>query len=280
MDAGVLLALAAAGIGVGFLSGLVGIGGGVLIVPLLYFFYGHPDWGGVEVPGRLEAVIAHATSLFVILPTSALGTWTYQRAGLVAWRAAVPIALFAGIAAIAGGLVAPQLPVRVLKLGFGLLLVASGAQLLRREKGAPVERSAGTHLVLGAVGGVAVGLLSALLGVGGGIVAIPILIYLVGLRLDQVAGTSMAIIVFTALAGVTTYALSGAGAEGLPPGSVGYIHLAAGVPILVGSLAAVRLGARANQRLGDRRLRALFAVLFLLLGVRILIENLGVFVGG
>ena len=275
MTIGVLLALAGAGLAVGFLSGLVGIGGGVLIVPLLYYFYGHPGWSGVPVPAHLEAVLAHATSLFVIVPTSALGTWTYHRAGAVAWRAALPIALVSVLAAVAGSLVAPLVPVPLLKLGFGVLLVLSGLRLLRpgTSDAGPTGRSG---IWTGAVAGVAVGFMSALLGVGGGIIAIPILVYLIGLPLDKVAATSMAIIVFTATAGVITYAVVGAGEAGLPPWSFGYVHAGAGLPILVGSLVAVRMGARANQRMDDGRLRMLFGALFILLGARLILQNAGI----
>ena len=278
MDIGVLLALAGAGVGVGFLSGLVGIGGGALIVPLLYFFYAHPDWSGVAIPQHLEAVVSHATSLFVIVPTSALGTWTYHRAGAVAWRAALPIALFSILAAVAGSLVAPLIPVPVLKLGFGILLVVSGARLLRPNRGAPAV-ALRTRLATGAVAGAAVGFMSALLGVGGGIIAIPILVYLVGLRLDKVAATSMAIIVFTAIAAVTGYGLAGAGESGLPHGSLGYVHYLAGLPILVGAMAAVPLGARANQRLDAAKLRLVFGVVFIALGLRLVIQNASVLPG-
>jgi uncharacterized protein len=85
VDAGALLSLAASGILIGFVSGLVGVGGGVLMVPLLYFFYAHPGWSGIILPGELHAVVAHATSLFVIVPTAILGTWSYHRANLVEW---------------------------------------------------------------------------------------------------------------------------------------------------------------------------------------------------
>jgi uncharacterized protein len=278
LTAWALLSLAVSGLAVGFVSGLVGIGGGVLIVPLLYFFYGHPEWSGVVMPGGLEAVVSHATSLFVIVPTSILGTWTYHRAGAVAWRAALPIAGFSILAAVAGTQLAPLIPGELLKLAFGVLLVFSGARLMGSRKG-PARKSERPHLVVGALGGVAVGLLSALLGVGGGIIAIPILVYLVGLRLEKVAATSMAIIVFTAIAGVVGYAVGGAGAPGRPPGSVGYIHYMAALPILVGSMAAVRLGVRVNQKLPTRTLRILFGVLFLALGGRLILENAGALTG-
>ena len=272
MTVWVLLSLAASGLAVGFLSGLVGVGGGVLIVPLLYFFYAHPAWGGVELAGELHAVVSHATSLFVIVPTATLGAWTYHRAGLVVWRAALPIAATAVVAALAVTQVAPRIPGPVLKLAFGLLLTVAGVRLLRSPRGAG-NPDTPTHPGVAAVGGLVVGAMSALLGVGGGIVAIPILVYLMDLPLEKVAATSMAVIVFTALAGVVGYAVGGAGAPASLAGSVGYVHVAAGLPIMVGALAAVRLGARVNQSLATERLRILFGLVFMVLGLRLAIGN-------
>jgi uncharacterized protein len=269
---GALLSLAASGVLVGFVSGLVGIGGGVLIVPLLYFFYGQPAWSGVDLAPELHAVVAHATSLFVIVPTAILGTWAYHRARVVAWRAALPMAAFSIIAAFLATRLAPLIPAEGLKLGFGTLLTASGIQLLRPRRIATTAGSTG-HLWLGAVGGLAVGGLSSLLGVGGGIVAIPILVYVMGLGLERVAATSMAIIVFTATAAVIGYSTSAPAPGLMPAGSIGYIHYLAGLPILAGSLLTVRLGAHVNQRLSTRALRLMFGIFFIVLGMRLVVEN-------
>lgn len=273
----VLLSLAASGLAAGFVAGLVGVGGGVLIVPLLYFFYAHPAWSGVTVPSELQAVVSHATSLLVIVPTSILGVWTYHRAKLVEWRAALPIAATSVLAAFAASQVTPSIPAPALKLGFGLLLAVSGGRLLRSGSGR--QTPGRTHLAVAVLGGVAVGSLSSLLGVGGGIVAIPILVYLVGLPLKKVAATSMGIVVFTALAGVIGYAVGGPPPGAMPVGSVGYIHVMAGLPIMVGAVAAVGLGARVNQALGAKRLQTLFGLLFLVLGLRLVIENIGALSG-
>ncbi|MEJ2503646.1 MAG: sulfite exporter TauE/SafE family protein, partial [Gemmatimonadota bacterium] len=232
MTPGVLLTLAAAGLLIGFLSGLVGIGGGVLIVPLLYFVYGHAGWGGVVIDPDLQAVVSHATSLFVIVPTAALGSLSYHRAGKVAWSAALPIAGVSIVAALVGTHVAAGIPAPVLKLGFALVLVGSGVRMLRDGPAAGSPHPTFAPLAVAAVSGTVVGLMSALLGVGGGIVAIPILIHLVGLPMDEVAATSLAIIMFTALAGATGYAVAGSGVAGLPAFSVGYVHLGAGLPLL------------------------------------------------
>ncbi len=278
MTVWVLLSLAASGLAVGFVAGLVGVGGGVLIVPLLYFFYAHPSWSGVTVPADLQAVVSHATSLLVIVPTSILGAWTYHRARLVEWRSALPIAATSVLAAFGASQITPSIPAPALKLGFGLLLAVSGVRLLRPGH-RTTRDSTGTHLGVAVLGGVAVGAVSSLLGVGGGIVAIPILVYLVGMPLKKVAATSMGIIVFTALAGVLGYAVGGPPAGSMPPGSLGYIHVLAGLPIMVGAVVAVGLGARVNQALGAKRLQILFGVVFVVLGLRLVIENLGALPG-
>lgn len=274
MTFGVLAALLAVGLVVGFLSGLIGIGGGVLIVPLLYFFYGHPTWSGMAVDADLEAAIAHATSLAVILPTGLAAASSYHRSGLVAWRAAMPIAGVAMVAAFLGAQIALLLPAAALKTLFGVLLIGSGLNLLRHGKAHERETLRLSWPVVVSTGA-AVGVLSAMLGVGGGILVIPMLVYLVGLDLRRVAATSIAIVALTAASGTLAYIVSGLGVAGRPPGSIGYVHLTAALPILGASLLTVHAGALVNQRLETRVLRRIFAVMFLLLGLRLVVLNAG-----
>jgi uncharacterized protein len=274
MTLAALAALAVVGFGVGFLAGLVGIGGGVLIVPFLYFFYGHAGWSGVDLHVSLHATVAHATSLFIIVPTAVVGTLTYAKAGLVAWRAAGPIAAFSMLAAATGALLAARVPQEVLRVGFGVFLLFTAVQLVTRRSSAangPVR----LQLPVAALTGVLIGLLSALLGVGGGLVAIPLLLYVVRLNVEQVAATSLAIVVVAAAAGTLTYVAAGTGTPDLPQGSLGFVHLAAALPMLPGAMLAARWGARLNQRLDPRRLRWSFALLFTVLGARLVISNLG-----
>jgi uncharacterized membrane protein YfcA len=239
MTAAALLALIIVGFAVGFLAGLVGIGGGVLIVPFLYFFYGHSGWSGVIVPDSLHATIAHATSLFIIIPTALAGTATYARSGLVAWRAAVPVALFSMLFAIAAATIATRLPPELLKIAFGTFLVFTGVQLLTK-RGAASSGPERAGLPAAALTGGLVGIFSALLGVGGGLVAIPLLMYVIRLDIRHVAATSLAIVAFAATAGTITYMTTGAGTPGLPSGHIGFVHVAAAVPMLPGAILAAR----------------------------------------
>lgn len=250
------------------MSGLVGIGGGVLIVPFLYFFYGHPNLSAVTIPGGLMVTIAHATSLFVIVPTAVMGTLTFARAHLVAWKVALPVAVFSVLAAILGATVAQRLPESMLSFGFGLFLIFNGIQLTRGKAQAeslPMR----TGLGVTAATGVAVGLLSSTLGVGGGLIAIPLLLYLVRLDVARVAATSLAVVGLAATSGTLTYVVTGLGVAGRPPASLGFVHVGAALPVLVGSMIAVRWGAKANQRVNRKVLRWSFGGAFILLGLRL-----------
>jgi hypothetical protein len=273
MSALVLLMLAAVGLVAGFVAGMIGIGGGVLIVPFLYFFYAHPDWSGFAFPEAFHPTVAHATSLLIIVPTALRGTWSYSNAGLIVWRVALPVAA----AAIAGGIVGAHfaigVPAPLLKVMFGGFLVASALQLaLGRSSdiGGPLR----TNFVATTFTGLAVGILSGMMGVGGGILALPLLMHVLHVDLRRAAATSLAIVGAAALASVTTYAIAGMNAVVTPAGSIGYVHVYAALPILIGAVLSVHWGTRANQRLNAVVLRRIFAVFFLLMGLQFVIENI------
>ncbi|HUF51149.1 MAG TPA: sulfite exporter TauE/SafE family protein [Longimicrobiales bacterium] len=273
MTLAALLALAAVGFAVGFVAGLVGIGGGVLIVPFLYFFYGHSPWSGMVLDPSLHGVVASATSLFIIIPTAAAGMATYARAGLVAWRPVLPIGVPAAAAAMLSALIAARIPAPLLKIFFGCFLLFTAAQLVGRSDVSLPGRPERHNLVLSALTGFAVGSFSALLGVGGGLVAIPLLMYVIRLDVARLAATSLAIVMFAATAGTVTYMVIGHGVPLLPRGYVGYVHIAAALPMIPGAMLAARWGAQVNQQMDATHLRWLFAALFLLMGLRIIFTN-------
>lgn len=276
MSPGALAGFAAVGLAVGFAAGLVGIGGGVLMVPFLYFVYDGAAATGAawNLPIELHTTVAHATSLLVIVPTAAVGTWSYHRTGHVSWRSAVPIGLFSVVGGVLGARVAILLPGDLLKVAFGLFLLGTAFQLTREQRRG-ADRPLRLSPMVTIPTGLSVGLFSALLGVGGGLVAIPLLLYVVGLPIDKVAATSLAVITFAASAGTVTYIVSGLGHPGLPPGSLGYVHALAGLPLMLGSVLTVPLGARVNRRTDVRTLRLIFAVLLLVLGLRLLAQASG-----
>lgn len=247
------------------------------MVPFLYFFLARSGLSGADVPLDSQAVMAHATSLLVIVPTTVRGAWLYHRERLVRWDAVWRMGLASVITAIIGARVAVAIPGPLLKLAFGIFLLVIAARLVKRRAGPAgdddlADRSIRSGPAL--LGGAAVGFFSALLGVGGGLVAIPVLIYGLHVSIRRVAGTSLALITFTAVTGVLAYAVTGWHHAGAAAGPLAYFHLPAALALAVGAFLAVPLGTAAQLRLPTHVLRWVFAVLFLLLGARIAISNL------
>ncbi|TVP75092.1 MAG: sulfite exporter TauE/SafE family protein [Gemmatimonadales bacterium] len=273
----------------GFFSGLLGIGGGIVMVPFLYLVLSSPEWSGIVAPAGSGAAMAHATSLLVIVPTALSGTLAYRRAGVLDVRGLLPLMVAAALAAIPAAHLAGSLPDDLLRGVFGLFLLVTALRMSgvwqSRNPPDPARRShrasGGRNRRLGGlVGGSAIGFTSAVLGVGGGIVAIPVLAGWMGMALRQVAAGSVAIILCAAPAGVVSYMWAGRGLEGMPPGSVGFVSVPLALALVPGAVLMAPLGARLNQRLPLSVLRAVFALLLAGVGVRLLWLHLPGVVGG
>jgi uncharacterized protein len=297
-----LLLAAVVGVAVGIVAGLLGIGGGILMVPLLYLLMGGSGWSGLAVLPEHEAALAHATSLLVIIFAALSGLRTFHREGAVGWPVVLPLGIFAALAAVVGAGIAASLPSALLKALFGLFLLGSGARLVQKRmrpgagRGAPTpratpgrpgsasseapDREAPLRWWGAALGGAAIGFLSALLGVGGGIVAIPVLLTFAGMGAHRAVPASIGIIAFAAPAGVIGYVLGGWGAPGLPPGSLGFVHLPTALAMLPGAVLLAPVGARLNRRIPVRSLEGLFALLMLALGLWLVASNGHALLGG
>ncbi len=178
------------GLFAGLLSGMFGVGGGIVIVPLLVLVLAYPQ--------RL----ASGTSLAAIIPAASVGVISYALSGDVAWIPALILAAGAVIGAQVGTWLLPRVPVRALQFGFAAFLVAVIVSLFLviPSRGEPFELSVVTVFGLIALG-LITGVLSGLLGVGGGIIVVPALLLLFGTS-DLIArGTSLLMIIPTAISG-------------------------------------------------------------------------------
>lgn len=255
----------------GVVSGLVGIGGGVLLVPFLYFMLEHGGWSGIQIPADRATLVAHATSLSVIVVTALSALRTYARAGLVPWRVMAPMALGAALVAVEMARLASSFPEALLRLGFVVFLFLVGLRLLTSSdtaaEGVAAHAAGPPHPMPGLLGGVVIGAVAPLLGVGGGTLAIPFLIYVVHVDIRRVAAGSVGVVAAAAAAGMIGYMTVGGGAD--LPGTFGLIHVPLALSLAPGSMVGARLGARLNQRIHAGLLRRLFAVLLLALAARL-----------
>ncbi len=258
----------AVGLLVGLLSGLTGIGGGVLMVPFLYVLYAR-----LAVPASDATLLAHATSLTVIVPTALRGLVGYRGHGLVRWREALILAAAAAVTAAVCARLAVHVPAQALRTGFGAFLVVVSFDLMRHKArpAAPLEGRASA--VLAALIGVPIGALSAFLGVGGGIVATIGMYYVLRIGFESVPPTSLAVIVVTAAAGSLSYLFTAPVAPLPFGGVVGHVDFGHALPLAAGAVVAAPLGVRLNRRLPVATLRRVFSILLLLIGLDIVWEN-------
>lgn len=258
-----LAAYLAVGAAAGLLAGLLGVGGGLVIVAALAWIL--PAQG---VPPAAVMHVALATSLATILATSLSSTRAHLARGSVMWptvRALVPGLLVGGVL---GALLADQLPDRALRYGVAAFCFAAGWQLATRKavpEGEAGAVPAGAGLV--AWGGV-IGALSALVGIGGGSMTVPLLVHR-GARAVRAVGTSAACGFAIALASAAGYVWGGRDATGLPPGTWGYVHLPAAAAIAVASVLLAPAGAALAHRLRGIVLQRLFAGFLVLMGVTV-----------
>ncbi len=250
----------------GLLSGLFGIGGGVVIVPFLAWFFAAQGFAGEYVMH-----MAVATSLASIIVTSAAAVHAHHRLGGVDWRIVYRLAPGILIGSVLGSVIADRLPVDLLRAFFAVFLLFVAVRMALELKPHPAHRQISTS-AFAAAGG-AIGALSAILGIGGGTLTVP---FLVRYRfpIHNAVALSNACGFPIAVAGTLSYMALGWHKSGFPPWSLGYVHLPALVGIIASSVLSAPLGARLAHRLPTPRLKRLFALLLLIVGFKLLTESL------
>ncbi len=254
---------------VGALSALAGIGGGVLMVPFLYLVYAR---SGVSLSA--QTVVAHATSLGVAFSAATIGTWRYARAEAIAWKPAAAYAVPGILSAFVTARVLTRVPgAQWVRAAFGAFLLVAALDMARRARatqpGVPAHQ-AGNHawpwlMAIGFLGGG----LSALLGIGGGLIAVPALLYAGKLPVRAVAPTALAGVCLTTLAGGVGYLTAGP-APAVSTWMIGFMDLRMLLPLALGAAVTVPLGVRVNRASRPHTLYWCFAGIFAAIGVSII----------
>lgn len=251
-----IAAYAAAGAFVGFLAGLLGIGGGMVTVPVLTLLLSQR---GVESGHAVKMAIA--TSMAAILFTSLSSVRAHHRLGAVRWDLAATLSpgiVLGGLAAGAGAFAV--LNGQGLALVFAVFIGWSALRMLRARPPGPGRQLPGR---LGQAGvGAAIGFASGLLGAGGAFLSVPFMTWC-NVPLRQAVGTSAALGFPIAAASTLGYTLSGWHLPSALAGAVGYFYVPAVVVVSLVSIGLAPLGARTAQRIDVRWLKRLFAVMLL-----------------
>lgn len=252
------------GICAGFASGLLGVGGGFLIVPLQYFLLKY-----IGVSPDLAILISFGTSLAIIVPTSLSGAYRHTRTMDNILKPGIRLGIFGLIGGVFGGFAASALPSRVLEIIFGLLLLFIAVNNIVNINKEREEAKIPFNLVSTAIIGLLVGFSSGLLGVGGGIFLIAILTALLGFSLIEAIGTSSVFICLTAIGGFLSYMVSGLGVSTFPY-SIGYVSIINFILIACFSVPMASLGAKMAHKVPQKKLKIIFSVLVFYMALKML----------
>lgn len=258
-----LLPFLAVGLGAGVIAGLLGVGGGIIVVPGLAFLLADGD----VAPERLMHV-AVGTSLACIVVTSISSMFAHYRRGAVDW--AIFRQLGPGIAfgAVVGAVIAADLHSETLAMVFGVFLVLVALRMVvagQPKAGRELPRNPALS-----AWGTGIGTLSSLLGIGGGTMTVPLLAWS-NVPMHRAVGTSAACGLPIAIAGTAAFIYTGWGLAGLPVGTTGHVYWPAFLAVAPVAVATAPLGARLAHALPVTPLRIVFALFIAVVAMRMLL---------
>jgi uncharacterized protein len=259
-----ILELAFLGTVTGFLAGLLGIGGGMLMVPFVTIILTSKGY-----PPDYTVKMAVATSLATICSTSLSSVRAHQRRGAVQWPIVRLLAPGILLGSMAGAQFAVALPARILSILFATFVAFSATQMFLNRKPKPTRTMPGA-LGTFSMGGL-IGMLSSLVGAGGAFISVPFMTWC-NVKIHHAVGTSAALGFPIALAGTLGYMWAGRDLPQMPPGSVGYLYLPGLAVISLASISTAPLGARTAHRMDIRPLQKVFAAVLYILAAYFLLR--------
>ncbi len=255
----------------GFLSGMLGIGGGVIVVPglALVFKYFAPN-----IPASSVMHMAAGTSLAAMVITASGSTYTHQKLRDVDWSVWLKFLPGGVIGAIVGAWVASLLPTHVLAIIFGVVLLLIATHIYwdarhseSESKQLPIRVV--PYIVYG-LGGATFGVFSGLLGVGGGVLIIPFMLFL-HYRMHDVVGTSAAVILPLSIVGGIAFIITGIINHVSVHYASGYVYWPAFVGVAIGSVLFVSLGTKTSHRVDVSLLKKVFSVLLVFIAIELFV---------
>jgi len=259
-----LLLLLITGAFAGILAGLLGVGGGVVIVPVLVFIF---QYQGIDPSIIMHTAIG--TSLATIVFTSISSIRAHHAHGAILWPIFWKMTPGILLGALIGAAIADALPSDTLKLIFSPFLMAVAIQMALNKQPKPHRKLPERAGLLSA--STAIGAISSLLGIGGGSLNVPFMA-LCNIEVRKAVATSAAIGLPIALAGTLGFIISGWNSEAMPEWSLGYINLSAALSIVVASALTAPYGAKLAHKIPVLVLKRIFAVLLFFVSIKLLVS--------
>ncbi|WP_294607187.1 sulfite exporter TauE/SafE family protein [uncultured Roseovarius sp.] len=252
----------------GIMAGLLGVGGGIVLVPMLFWMLSLSDF-----PSGIFMHMAVATSLSTIMFTSMSSAWAHNKRGAIDLKLLRLWAPAMMLGALSGGLVSRYIGADELKAIFGIIALLVAANMARPKPLVLSDDLPESRIAHIAISGVT-GLFSSLMGIGGGTLSVPILSAF-SVEIRRAVGTASAFGVVIAVPAVIGFVLSGLGVEGRPPLSLGYVNIAAALVILPFTVGFAPVGARIAHSVDTKWIKRAFAFFLFITAIRMLTSAFG-----
>ncbi len=251
------------GTGVGIFGSLVGIGGGLICVPVFIFFMSE---GGIY-PYFSTAAQITGTSLFIVLANAMSGAWAYIRQKRVFFHSAIPFAIATLPGAFLGSWIVDKFTVGMLNLYYGIfigcmaMLMYWNATRAKHENLLEIPEGFQYNRCIGIVASMGVGFLSSIFGVGGGIIHVPMMVYVLDFPVHIATATSCFILAVSALAGTVTHVL------------LDHVVWLPAICISIGAAIGAQIGARISRKTRSKTILILLSLAMLCVSVRLIISG-------
>jgi len=263
-----ILLLFVSGLFAGFLAGFFGIGGGIILVLILMYYY-----SGIGLPPDLIPKIAVATSLFTIIFTSISSTIKQYENKNIEWKLTFTMGIASLISAFAGSKLASIVSGSFIKTFIIVVIIFAGIRMLLTGNSEVdiddlTNYKSNVNPFSAVVWGFITGIISVFAGVGGGILLVPVMNHFMKIPIKRAIGTSSSIIILTSIFGTIGYIINGLGRPELANlGSLGFVDYTAGIPIILGSTLTGRLGAYVSYKTKSKLLKKFFALLLITVAI-------------
>ncbi|HEY93098.1 MAG TPA: sulfite exporter TauE/SafE family protein [Dehalococcoidia bacterium] len=258
--------LLATGVGVGFAGGLLGVGGCFIMTPIQYMIFTN-----IGIPADIAIKLAFGTNLLVVLPTAISGAWRHSKKGAVWWKPAITMGSCGLICAFGGATLATHLPGAGLKIAFGAVILAGGIWMLTART-PKVEQEPKDNPWLWVAWSILIGIITGTIGIGGGVLMVPILVLALKFKMHNAVATSLAIMIFTSIGGVIGYITNGLGVPELAnlDYTIGFVNLTSWFLLAVTSVGMAQVGAITAHKLPAKQLRYIFIAVMFYMGLKML----------
>lgn len=250
----------------GMLAGLLGIGGGLVIVPALALAFSFQ-----EICADVSMHLAIGTSLACMIFTTGSAVLTHYHKNAIHWYVLFWTSLGLVFGSVAGGLITANLDAYLLRISLGCFAWVMAIRMFTKRKVSVIDGKIPEKFFLTLFGSL-FGCIATIFGIGGAMFSVPLFCRF-GFSIQKAVATASACSLPIALIGAITSMLTGTGTECLPKYTTGYVYWPAFAGIILGSIPGARIGAKITHKLPAQYVRILFSVLLLIVGSQLIIKE-------